>query len=403
MNTHSIQSSFAPFQFLARKFNQFNRNIGAENRHINPSEYKTKQPTLTGNPQKIVENQLVQGIQKVVAIDKVPSPPFGDTGFSPDQVANRVLEFVNQAYGQQQNDDPNFDRAGFFSQIKQGLETGFSAARDTLDQAGLLQGQQQKMDATYAKIQVGLSKLESDNQAASQSPTASQSTSVLQAQGYAAQIKQSEEIEVVTKEGDVIKIRLAQSVSSSQSAVNIEQDGNSAYAFQSSAENSSELSISIDGNLNEDEQKSLTKLLKQIDTVGHEFFIGKTQAAFNHAQKIGLDTEQIASFSLSLSLEKSVQAVAVYQQAAFPDQQIEADKIKQAAHFFTQARESLKTAQSALAPFEDPLSVFNALFNAVDQVNQVGTEPSSEPTSTWQQIIKPLGEIIFTPEDPAQA
>jgi hypothetical protein len=157
------------------------------------------------------------------------------------------------------------------------------------------------------------------------------------------------------------------------------------------------MSVSVEGNLNEDEQKALKNLLKEMDNVGQDFFNGNLKDAFDHTQKIGLDSAQIAGFSMSLSSSRSIQAVAAYQQVAAPDQQVEADKIKQATDFFSHAKELLASAQSALKPFENPLSVFNALFNGVDQV---GTAKSTEPTaatavSPLQQIIKPLGESLL--------
>lgn len=234
-----------------------------------------------------------------------------------------------------------------------------------------------------------LPKLESDEQASS--------THVSQLQGFSAQISQSADIEVVTKEGDIIKIRLAQSVSNSQTALKIEQGTITASGMQNNFVSSTDFSVSVEGNLNEDEQKSLKELLKQMDKIGRDFFNGHIQAAFDHAQKIGLDSRQIASFSMSLSMEKSIQAVTAYQQAVFPDRQIEPEKIMQAVDFFSQARGLLKTAQSALEPFESQLSVFSALFNAV---NQVGRDTNNEQTPTeatplWQQIIKPLGQTLL--------
>ncbi len=228
---------------------------------------------------------------------------------------------------------------------------------------------------------------------------------VTQLQGISAQINQSAEVEIVTKEGDVVKIRLAQSASNSQSSVNIQKDGLTANAFQSSSESSSKFSISVDGNLNEDEQNAVKKLLKQIDSVGQDFFNGNVQDAFNHAQKIGLDSEQLASFSVDLSFDKSVQAVSAYQQTALPDQQVEPDKIKQAADFFGQARDLLKTAQSALQPFENPLSAFNTLFDAV---TQLGTDQNSgakpaDNSQTLQKIINPISESVLGNEKPVSA
>ena len=135
--------------------------------------------------------------KKAFGTDRISSTKINDTEFNPDKLADKILSFVNQAFGQQQNNDPNFDKAEFFSQVKQGVETGFSEARGALDRLGLLEGQQEvNLDAAYANIQEGLSRLESGDQA-SVAP-------VSQLQGFSAQINQSAEIEVVIKEGDVI-------------------------------------------------------------------------------------------------------------------------------------------------------------------------------------------------------
>jgi hypothetical protein len=65
----------------------------------------------------------------------------------------------------------------------------------------------------------------------------------------------------------------------------------------------------------------------------------------------------------------------------------------------------LKSAQSALQPFQDPLSAFSDLFAAV---NQLGTttdtadpKPAESP-STLQQLIKPLGETVLGTDQPVQ-
>jgi hypothetical protein len=397
MNTHLILSSISPSQSLAQRLNQFTRFREIASPDIQQAKATNNQPVLTINPEKIVENRVIRGIDKTVGTDGVSTPVANSSDFTPETLADRILAYVNKAYGELQNNDPNFDQAKFFSQIKQGIDTGFSQARNTLSESGLLDGQaQQNLDASYAKIQEGFSKPESVQASAS---------SISQLQGFSAQASQSAEIEIVTKEGDVIKIRLAQSAANSNAAVNIEQGGVTATASQSNSEISSNFSVSVQGNLNEDEQKSLKDLLNQMDAVSHDFFNGNIQDAFNHAQQIGLDTKQIASFSMDLSLEKSVQAVAAYQQVSFPDQQIDPEKIKQSANFTNQTMDLLKTAQSALLPFENPLSAFYDLFNAALQVgtgNSTEQPKTASDNSALQQIIKPLAETTLKTGQPVQ-
>lgn len=389
MNTQSIQVSISPFLFSTRNSNPFNR-VAKAGADVTLPTLEKNQPKLVKNPEKIAENQILKSLEQAIGTSKsITSVNADDTTLNPEKLADSVLKFIKKTYGQLQHDDPNFDKTNFFSQIKQGLETGFSDAKDALGKLGLLEGQtQQDIDSAFAKIQDGLSKLES----IAQTPVAS----TAELQGFSAQISQAAEVEVITKEGDVVKIRLAQSASNSQSTVNIQQDGQTASAFQISSESSSNFSVSVDGNLNEDEQKALKKLLNDMDSVGKDFFNGNFKEAFNHANQIGLDNEQIASFSMSLSMAKSVQAIAAYQQASLPDQAIDSGKIKQAADFFSQARELLKTAKSALQPFENSLSVFNALFDGVTQSEATSTpEKSAEDISVLQQIVKPLGQSIL--------
>jgi hypothetical protein len=387
MNTQAVHSFISPFQFLTHNFNPFKHNRDSEIPGFYQAMPEINQSSFTHNPQRILENQLARGIEKAMGGHRIPLSQADNSEFNPDKIADSVLAYINQTYGQLQNTDPDFDKSGFFNQIKQGIETGFSEARDALEQLGLLQSPlKDGLDAAYAKLQKSLSKLQAGNQPST--------ASINNLQGFSAQIKESAEIEIVTKEGDTVKIRLGQSGSNRHSVATIQQNGITASSLRSHSESSSDFSVSIEGNLNEEEQQSLNNLLKQMDEIGKEFFNGDIETAFNHAQKIGLDTAQLASFSMSLSMEKSIQAVAAYQQAGFPDQPFDPEKVKQAADFFSQARKMLESAESALEAFANPQSAFNVLFDAI---NQSGIEKHTEcnpakDTTLLQQIIKPLSE-----------
>jgi hypothetical protein len=348
---------------------------------------------LTIDPDKLVEQHVVSGLEKAVGIENINTSKLDDQKFNPEKLAEKILAHVSKAYGEQKSNNPDFAGDQFFSQVKQGIEEGFKSASEELEKLGLLnESSKQSLDAALAKVQEGLAKLEEHEQA--------NSAPLAELQSVSAHISQSAELEIVTKEGDVIKIQLSKSASSSQSSIGFEQDGLSVSAEESSLEVSSSLSVEISGDLNEDEQKVLKKFLKQIDKVQKDFFEGDVEDALRHAKRIGLESDQIASFSLDLSLEKSVQAVSAYQQAALPEQQVEPDKIKQAAEFFNHARELLKSAQSALEPFEEPLTVFQALFVRISQVNEssdnsAATKPSDAANATLQSLAKPLGESVL--------
>jgi hypothetical protein len=271
------------------------------------------------------------------------------------------LTHIAKSYGQKIRQDPGFDTAHFLSHVRLGLEEGFAQARDALAQLGLLSDDQNaSLDDAYASIQEGLNRLESSNL----NPV---NVTEVRTQGIAAQIRKSAEIEIVTKEGDVVKISLAGSAAMSQSMAHVKQNGSEATAFESSFQGGADFNISIEGDLNEDEQHALKLLLKQMTKVGKDFFSDNMQAAFKQAQKIGLDTEQLASLSMNLSMEKSVQAISTYQQTAMPEQNLPADKIKQIGGFLNRAGADLLSSQAALAFFADQKAAFNSLFEVVSQ------------------------------------
>jgi hypothetical protein len=381
--------SLSPFQLFTRKSEHADRVRETEHRHHQHGKTENSQRSRLGNPEKLVENQLTDSIQKATDTQFVSAPANIGKELDSDKLAERILANIAKSYGEQLKADPNFDKANFLSQVKQGVEDGFAQARDALDQLGLLNdAQSANLDDAYATIQDGLSKLETSLNPAN--------TTQVQTQGVAAQISQTAEIEIVTQEGDVVKIRLAESGSMSQSIAQVKQNGQEATAFESSSESSSDFSISIEGDLNEDEQKSLKKLLKQMDKVGKEFFSDNIQGAFKQAQKIGLDTEQLASFSMNLSMEKSVQAISTYQQTAAPEQNLATDKIQQISDFFNRARADLQPSQDALKPFADPVSAFNSLFEAVNKM--LTAQNPSQETDDTQPTLPEFARSLGLPE-----
>ena len=384
--------SLSPFQLFTRKSEHTDRVRETEHRHHPHGKTENSQRSRLGNPEKLVENQLTDSIRKATDIPFVSPPTNIGKVLDSDKLAERILSNIAKSYGEQLQADPNFDKANFLSQVKQGVEEGFAQARDALDQLGLLNdAQSASLDDAYATIQDGLSKLE-----ASLNPV---NTTQVQTQGVAAQISQSAEIEIVTQEGDVVKIRLDKSASMSQSIANVQQNGQEATTFESSSESSSDFSISIEGDLNEDEQKALKKLLKQMHKVGKEFFSDNIQGAFKQAQKIGLDTEQLASFSMNLSMAKSVQAISTYQQIAAPEQNLASDKIQQIGDFFNRTRAELQPSLAALKPFADPSSAFNSLFETVNKL--LSAQNPHHETDHAQPSLSEFASTLGLPEMPA--
>ncbi len=221
-------------------------------------------------------------------------------------------------------------------------------------------------------------------------------------QSLSTSTSHSADIQVTTKEGDVVTISLNQSASSSRSSFYAEQGNNKIAAYEESSSYASGFSMSIDGDLNEDEQKSLTELINKMSKVSDKFFNGNINAAFKHAQNIGFDTEQISGFSMSLNKEKSIQAVAAYQQTAMPEQNINTDLLKQASDFLTQTKEFMADTRAALDSLSDPKQAFADLFAGIGQMHLEAQEEldSDKDDALFLKIIENIGdELLDNKED----
>lgn len=196
-------------------------------------------------------------------------------------------------------------------------------------------------------------------------------------------LSQSFAIEIKTKEGDVVSISYNGITSNHQNAFEYQDENSTIQGYQQETSSHSEFTISINGNINDDEQEALQDLMQQMQKVGHAFFKNDTQSAFQKAQKMGFDTEQIAGFSMSLNMEKSVQAVSAYQQVS-ERQPVDTNVLKQAGDFYNQAVQSLDGKVGAVQVFANPFQAFQDLakgiveslasqFPGPDQAQQVDT------------------------------
>ncbi|NOR68474.1 MAG: hypothetical protein GQ532_02050, partial [Methylomarinum sp.] len=130
--------------------------------------------------------------------------------------------------------------------------------------------------------------------------------------------------------------------------------------------------------------------------VSDKFFKGDVESAFKHALKVGFDTEQIASFSMDLSREKSVQAVAAYQQTIVPEQNVNTDLLKQAGDFLAQTKAFMADTGAMLESLAEPKQAFADLFAGVGQMNKATSEElDGSNESLFLKMIENITHDIF--------
>jgi hypothetical protein len=114
-------------------------------------------------------------------------------------------------------------------------------------------------------------------------------------------LTESGAIELVTTEGDVVRIGFRSSEGGAATGASATgAAGLAAYAAVSSYA-SSRFSVSVQGSLNADELKAVNDVLGQINTLATQFFSGSVAQAFASAATLSIDPKEIASVALRLT------------------------------------------------------------------------------------------------------
>ena len=76
---------------------------------------------------------------------------------------------------------------------------------------------------------------------------------------------------------------------------------------------SSSLSFSVRGELDEDELRAIGDLVSDASDLADEFFNGDIESAFNQALEIGFDAKELTGFALNLTRQEKVEVVQAYE------------------------------------------------------------------------------------------
>lgn len=119
--------------------------------------------------------------------------------------------------------------------------------------------------------------------------------------------------ELMTKEGDKVTIKATSSEGLAVEAGRAGHGNSSVGAVNASYSSSQSFSLSIEGDLSENELSAINDLLGRVNDLASEFFDGDLDVAFDQAMNMGYDAEQIASFSLNLAQAEIQQVTQAYQ------------------------------------------------------------------------------------------
>jgi len=173
-------------------------------------------------------------------------------------------------------------------------------------------------------------------------------------------------IEIRTKEGDTITIHLSAEQSGQSNRMSLNNGRVAASMYESIQNNSSQMKIEIDGELNEEELKGITNLLQKINGLADKFFSGQDQAALSSIGSLQMN-DSLEGFNLKLSShEQNSQSTA---QASGPLQFIQ-DFVTDSNALAEQAGQLLYNQDnSARQTFSDILSTMLQLKHRDDSTS----------------------------------
>jgi len=139
-------------------------------------------------------------------------------------------------------------------------------------------------------------------------PTAATGSSAFTA---SYRVTESGTLELVTTEGDVVKIGFRSSEGGSATGVSANGAAGLATYAAISSYASTRFSVSVQGSLNADELKAVNDVLGQINTLASQFFSGNVSQAFASAAALNVDPNEIAGVALKLSERVSLRLATV--------------------------------------------------------------------------------------------
>lgn len=293
--------------------------------------------------------------------------------FDFEEVADNVMQFVGGVIRQQAKNGAETEAlSNLFDQARTGVEKGIGQAKRYL--AGFMNDElSDGINKVSTELSSRISALEEEIFA----PQSAQQTSV----ELAAGTSKSSELLIRTRDGDEVTLSFSRQNSvyyagSSYQTQNVAPTSGSSYqasASQSLFSYLSEMgvSLSISGDLDEEELTAISKLVENISKLANEFFYGDVQKAFTEALGLGYDKDELVGFSLQLTKTQSAAVTSEYAEVQQYSDSETLRKTPKNAPLMEYVDEVLKTmdqASTQLGSFQD----YNGIVNEL--VNQMGDE-----------------------------
>lgn len=196
--------------------------------------------------------------------------------------------------------------------------------------------------------------------------------------------------ELTTKEGDKVTIKAASSEGLAVEAGRAGRGNNSVSAVNASYSASQSFSLSIEGDLSDDELVAINDLLGNVNELASQFFDGNLDVAFDQAMNMGYDAGQIGSFSLNLAQAEIQQVTQAYQTfepdraQGNSDSKLLADQLLPLGNFI---KDLLASLDRAAAEFNEPKSLLSNIAENITGETDVDQQQGQRFRDFMEQIL----------------
>ncbi|WP_281557090.1 DUF5610 domain-containing protein [Thalassomonas sp. RHCl1] len=248
-------------------------------------------------------------------LDKMEVEPFS---FDFEAVAENVMEFVSSGIMLAKADGADDDKlADMLSQARSGIEQGFGMAREELEGLGMMTEElEQGINKSYDLLQSDLNDFEEELFATENSGSGNGlgrsdrglvSNDLLSQQLNMLEQEQGT-INIQTRDGDNINIHFGSLMTLDQQSM--QQQG--MFSREISFSQSQSFSLQIEGELDEEELEAVSSLVQDIGKLADKFFSGDIEQAWQQANELGFDDQQVAQVSFDFQEVKQVAVTEHY-------------------------------------------------------------------------------------------
>lgn len=315
----------------------FNVQPALNERASNSENFYTRSSSVN-----LLEKALSDGLGKKIDLESNGRNP----SFS-RSIAENVLSFVRDELREARNSGASEQELqAILIQAREGIEQGFASAKEVLQ--GRFNNEprlERQIERAFNKIQLGLEYFDNryatnaiqqqqvPSQTTQQERTGDNSLNALQenskplqlqTESQARQIEYSKtrdvqrsrsfELSIETQEGDTVNINIQRSFSKQVSKQATFNEDGFTVSVDRQVQREKEISYQVTGDINEQEQAAIDKLIKNIDRLADKFYRGNFAGAFQKASRIGIDADQLANFSLNLQSSKTVEVTKTYRE-----------------------------------------------------------------------------------------